>query len=369
MIENSKKIKILVVDDTVANLKLLQDMLRKSGYDPRPCPNGPTALRAAASDIPDLILLDVNMPEMDGYEVCDRLKQNETLKEVPVIFISALNETADKLEAFRRGGVDYITKPFQFEEVRARIDTHVKLRQYQMALRDHNLHLTELVDERTREVITAKEEVSKGQLATIMAMCKIAEARDDDTGKHIERTQLYCEALAEKLHEMSRYTDTVDEEYLRNVFHASPLHDIGKVAIPDAILNKPGRLTPEEFDIMKTHAVIGAHNLEAVIARYPNNSFIQVGVEIARSHHEKWNGTGYPDGLAGEEIPLAARIMAVGDVYDALRSKRCYKDAFSHEKARGILLEERGEHFDPELIDVFLDVEARFVAIHDEMGD
>ncbi len=368
MIGANDRPNILVVDDTVANLKLLQDMLRRSGYDARPCPNGPMALRAAESDPPDLILLDINMPDMDGYEVCERLKKMERIADVPVIFISALSETNDKLEAFRRGGVDYITKPFNFEEVQARIETHIKLRRFRIALKKHNEDLSELVDQRTREVISAKEEVSQAQLATIMAMCKIAEARDDDTGKHIERTQLYCGAITEYLRDLPGQ-ETVDDEFVKNVAHASPLHDIGKVAIPDAILNKPGKLTPQEFDTMKTHAEIGANNLSAVFQQYPNNGFIRVGIEIAQSHHEKWNGKGYPEGISGEAIPLAARIMAVGDVYDALRSRRCYKEPFSHEKARSILLEERGEHFDPQLIDAFVAVEARFIAIHDEMGD
>jgi putative two-component system response regulator len=363
------KPKVLVVDDTVANLKLLQEMLRGANYDPRPCPNGAMALRAAKGDIPDIILLDINMPDMDGFEVCRRLKADEALADIPVIFISALNETSDKLEAFRNGGVDYITKPFNFEEVQARIEAHVTLRRFRQELHMHNTRLSELVEARTQEVLSAKEEVSKAQLATIMAMCKIAEARDDDTGKHIERTQLYCRVLAEHLAERACYANTADDEFIRNVHHASPLHDIGKVAIPDAILNKPGRLTPEEFDVMKTHAGIGADNLAAVFAQYPHNSFIRVGIEIARHHHEKWNGRGYPDGLSRNEIPLSARIMAVGDVYDALRSRRCYKEPFPHEKARSILLEEQGEHFDPELIEVFLAVEDQFIAINDEMGD
>lgn len=367
--KSESKSKVLIVDDTVANLKLLQDMLRNAGYDPRPCPNGALAIRAAKGDPPDIILLDINMPDMDGFEVCQQLKADESLADIPVIFISALNETTDKLEAFRHGGVDYVTKPFNFEEVRARIDTHISLRRYRRELHAHNTRLTQLVEERTQEVVSAKEEVSKAQLATIMAMCKIAEARDDDTGKHIERTQLYCQVLAEQIGEREAYAKDADEEFIRNVHQASPLHDIGKVAIPDAILNKPARLTPEEFDVMKSHAAIGARNLEAVFERYPNNGFIRIGIEIARHHHEKWNGGGYPDGLSGEAIPLSARIMAVGDVYDALRSKRCYKDAFPHEKARGILVEERGKHFDPALIDVFLSVEERFAAINDEMGD
>ena len=368
MTGSSDRPNVLVVDDTVANLRLLQDMLRRTGYDARPCPNGAMALRAAESDPPDLILLDINMPDMDGYEVCERLKSNAKTADIPVIFISALSETNDKLEAFRKGGVDYITKPFKFEEVQARIETHIKLRRLRIALKQHNEDLSELVEQRTREVITAKEEVSQAQLATIMAMCKIAEARDDDTGKHIERTQLYCSAITEYLHGLPGQEE-VDEEFVKNVAHASPLHDIGKVAIPDAILNKPGKLTAEEFDTMKNHAEIGANNLKAVFQQHPNNSFIQVGIEIAQSHHEKWNGKGYPEGLSGKDIPLAARIMAIGDVYDALRSRRCYKEPFSHEKARSILLEERGEHFDPQLIDAFVAVEARFISIHAEMGD
>jgi putative two-component system response regulator len=364
-----KQASILVVDDTVANLRLLQEMLSESGYDVRPCPNGAMALRAAASDPPDLVLLDINMPEMDGYEVCERLHASDTGATIPVIFISALNETHDKLEAFRRGGVDYITKPFQFEEVRARVETHLTIQRYREQLEAQNTHLEDMVEMKSREIIAAKEELSQAQLATIAAMCKIAEARDDDTGKHIERTQAYCRLLARKYLERGLRPDVVDEEFLANIDRSSPLHDIGKVAIPDAILCKPGKLTAEEFEQMKTHTVIGAANLGDVYKQYPNNEFLRTGIQIARSHHEKWDGSGYPDGLAGEDIPLAARIMAVADVYDALRNERCYKPPFEHQRARDVIVGDRGSHFDPEVVDIFMEVEEDFIAIHRLMGD
>ena len=359
---------IMIVDDTLANLRLLEGMLRDKGYNVRPFPRDRFALNAAKNDPPDLILLDINMPEMNGFEVCDVLKEADDTRDIPVIFISALNEIKDKIDAFSAGGVDYVTKPFQFEEVQARVDTHLKLRRLQVELERHNGQLESLVQEKIGEVLEAKEEISQAQLATIVAMSKIAESRDDDTGKHIERVQAYCRTLAVKLHTMPEYERIIDDEYIENLSQASPLHDIGKVGIPDAVLCKPGKLTDEEFETMETHTVLGAETLQAVKAQYPNNAFVNMGIEIARSHHEKWNGMGYPDGLSGEEIPLCARIMTVADVYDALRSDRCYKKAFSHEKSRDIIQNDSGTHFDASLANAFLDIEREFDAINERMN-
>jgi putative two-component system response regulator len=360
---------IMIVDDTPANLKLLEGMLREQGYSTRPCPRGRLALRAAESEPPDLILLDINMPEMNGYEVCEQLKANEKLADIPVIFISALNETMDKIKAFAVGGVDYVTKPFQFEEVQARVETHLELRRNRLELKRHNHNLEELVQEQVEQILRGKESLSDAQLATILAMSKIAEARDDDTGKHIERTQSYCRALAVKLRDQDGLQAVINDDFIDNLFHASPLHDIGKVAIPDAILCKPGKLTDEEFEIMKTHAAMGAETLRSVSAKYPNNAFINMGIEIAQSHHEKWSGAGYPDGLAGGDIPLSARIMAIADVYDALRSVRCYKEAFSHEKSRDIIVSDSGMHFDPTGVEAFLAIEDEFSKINERLQD
>lgn len=366
---NEQPANILVVDDTLENLQILDRMLRMKGYEVRPCLTGKEALKTAQHLPPDLILLDVNMPGMNGYEVCGHLKADERLADIPVIFISALSDTSDKVKAFRWGAVDYITKPFHFEEVHARVETHLQMLRFRLALADHNTRLKEMVDEKIGELLRAKEEKSDAQIAIIHALSKVSEARDNDTGKHIERVQSYCELLSRQLLERSMHADTIDAEYVDTLSAASPLHDIGKVAIPDAILFKPGSLTEDEFAIMKTHSIVGAENLEHVQRRHPNNQLIVMGIEIARSHHEKWNGKGYPDGLAGEAIPLSARILAIADVYDALRTKRCYKDAFSHEKSVSIIEQDSGTHFDPELGALFVELEPQFELIHTHLSD
>ncbi|MBZ5565341.1 MAG: response regulator [Acidobacteriia bacterium] len=353
---------IIIVDDTAANLEVLAGMLKDSGHRARPLPSGKLALQAAENSPPDLILLDIMMPEMDGFEVCRQLKANPKLREIPVIFISALSETMDKVKAFGAGAVDYVTKPFQFEEVRVRVETHLKLRRMQVALEAQNRHLEDLVREQVREI-------SDSQMITIFALAKLAESRDSDTGKHLERIQIYCRLLATKLKEDPHYSESITQTYVDNLFHASPLHDIGKVAIPDSILLKPGRLSPEEFEIMKTHSTLGARTLEAVRAKYPRNAFINMGIAIARSHHEKWDGSGYPNGLAGEDIPLAARIVAVADYYDAVRFKRCYKAAATHEEACEILLAGSGAHFSPRIVEAFRELAREFREVREKIAD
>lgn len=346
---------ILVVDDVPANLTLLAGILKEGGYRVRPFPRGAMALAAVEHDPPDLIMLDITMPEMDGYEVCRRLKAHSVLRDIPVIFISALSETMDKVKAFEVGGVDYVTKPFQMAEVLARITTHLKLRQYQR-------NLEQMVAEQVQEI-------SAAQMNTILALSKLAESRDDDTGQHLERVQAFCRVLATALRDSSPYTEQIDDTFIYNLVHAGPLHDVGKVGIPDAILLKPGKLTADEFAIMKTHTTIGAQTLDAVRLMYPRNAFIEMGMVIAHYHHEQWDGTGYPEGLAGADIPLAARIMAVADIYDALRSKRCYKEAFSHETSRSIIIQGSGSHIDPVLVDAFLRVADTFNQIRSQMND
>ena len=353
---------ILVVDDTPANLQLLASVLKERGYKTRPVPSGMLALQAALIEPPDLILLDINMPDMNGFEVCQSLKADEKLKDIPVIFISALNEVLDKVKAFAVGGVDYITKPFQFDEGQARVDTHLKLWHLQQELEKHNRQLGKLVQ-------TQVKKISDTQMAMIFALAKLAESRDDDSGKHLERVQAFCKKLAEGLAQRSRLGGQVDSKFVENIFYASPLHDIGKVAIPDRIVLKPGKLTPEEFEVMKTHAELGAEKLEAVQRQFPGNALLDMGIAIAKFHHEKWNGDGYPQGLAGEAIPLSARIMAVVDVYETLRAKRCYKPAFTHEESTSIIVSSSGTHFDPEIVKVFIELKEDFRAIRDEMKD
>jgi len=359
--ENSNQISIMIVDDTPANLQVLAGMLKDGGYKVRPVPSGKLAINAAENDPPDLILLDIMMPEMDGYDVCRKLKSTEKLKNIPVIFISAMNDTPDKVKALGVGGVDYITKPFQFAEVRARVETHLKIRKLQLELQEHNNMLQKIVENKVKEI-------SDSQMATIIALARLAESRDYETGKHIERVQIYCKMLADRLCEKSGSKGKMDIAYVENIFHASPLHDIGKVGISDSILLKPGKLTPEEFEIMKTHTVIGAQTLEAVRGKYPKNAFINMGIAIARSHHEKWDGTGYPNGLAGEDIPLCARIMAVVDVYDALRAKRCYKKPFEHRESCDIIIKDEGKSFDPAIIEIFKELSSRFETVHNGMS-
>ncbi|MFW5807640.1 MAG: HD-GYP domain-containing protein [Spirochaetota bacterium] len=353
---------ILIVDDVPENLDLLSDVLLREGCEVRALPSGRLALQSIKNSKPDLILLDISMPEMDGYEVCERIKADPATRDIPVIFISAISETFDKVRAFRTGGVDYIVKPFQVEEVRARIRTHIRMKELQNNLEADNNRLQERVQQQVREIAEA-------QLSTILAIVKLAEARDDDTGQHIERTRTYAKLIAQALHDRRMYADTIDQTFIHNIFVSSPLHDIGKIAVPDAILLKPGKLNHEEFEIMKQHPVYGARTLNDVRKLYPNNSFINMGIEIARSHHEKWDGSGYPAGLKGEKIPLAARIMAISDVYDALRSKRVYKEAFSHEKSIDIISDATGTHFDPYLVPVFLSIEENIRQVREELDE
>jgi putative two-component system response regulator len=356
MNDQNTKATIMVVDDTPANLKLLEEMLRTQDYRVVQFPRGIMALKAAAKNPPDLILLDIMMPEMDGFEVCRKLKADENLKHIPVLFISALDGTDDKIKAFAAGGLDYVTKPFQEAEVLARVKTHIELHQVRRKLKELNLYLADQVEQQVKEI-------ADSQLATILAVSKLAENRDDDTGHHIERTRILCKILAEQLATLPHYSQTISDNFITNIYHAAPLHDIGKIGIPDSILLKPGKLTSEEFDVMKTHATIGATTLQAVQHRYPGNEFINMGIALTRSHHEKWDGSGYPDGLKGEAIPLCGRIMALVDVYDALRSKRTYKDAFTHERSCSIIEEGAGRHFDPTIVEAFTVLQSEFEMI------
>jgi len=352
-LEPQANARIIVVDDEPDILAILKYMLGSAGYDVRAFSSGDTALEAARLKAPDLFLLDISMPGMNGLELCGLLKQDPDLTDIPVIFLSGLNATEDKVRGFHAGGVDYIAKPFQADEVRARVATHLKL-----SALHHKLEYQKLVEMKVREV-------SAAQQATIFTLAQLAELRDDDTGAHLERVRDYCELLARKLAEGSPYADHISDEFIDCIQHASPLHDIGKVAIPDHILLKPGKLTVDEFEAMKTHAVIGAENMQTVFNRYADNPFIGMGIEIALYHHERWDGSGYPDGLVGKNIPLSARIMAVADCYDAIRSNRCYRKGLDHEKVKEILLEESGSHFDPEIIKAFIALEDRFKHIND----
>jgi putative two-component system response regulator len=356
MKDNDVSGNILIVDDNPNNLHLLASLLNKQRFKVRSVINGPMALTAVKTAPPDLILLDINMPEMDGYQVCKILKSEEAHRDIPIIFISALDELSDKLKALEVGGVDYITKPFQEKEVMARVNTH-------MALVNARQELVKL--NRNQEIIITQqvEKISSYQLATIFALAKLADSRDHDTGAHLENTQILCKIFTERLSLFPQFQYIMDATYIKNLSAASALHDIGKVGIRDAILKKEGKLDADEFNEMKKHTTIGANALREVDEKFPDNELIRMGIRIAESHHEKWDGSGYPQGLAGEAIPLEARILALVDVYEALTSARPYKPAFSHEESRDIIVKSRGTHFDPVLVDGFLTIEDQFAQI------
>lgn len=357
-----KQAKILVVDDIPRNIRLLKDRLLSENHRVIEATNGLEALEKVKEETPDLILLDIMMPQMDGYQALKHLKADNTLRHIPIIMISAMDDMANIVRCIEIGAEDYLTKPFNPVLLKARIDACLEKKwlrdqeeKYRIQLEEYNVRLEEIVEEQVREI-------SLAQRGTIFALSKLAESRDPETGKHLENIREYCKILCLQLSKLPKYESVIDKSFIEDVYAASPLHDIGKVGVPDYILLKPGKLTDEEFAIMKTHTIIGAETLRAVYQKHPGNNFIRIGIEIAESHHEKWNGTGYPYGLAGEAIPLVARILALADVYDAVSSKRRYKKAFSHNESRKIILSERGKHFDPDMVDAFLITEKEFMA-------
>ncbi|RDH83195.1 MAG: two-component system response regulator [endosymbiont of Seepiophila jonesi] len=355
---------LLLVDDEPANITVLMHLLKKD-YRLTAARNGLEALeRVKSQPMPDLVLLDIMMPGMDGYEVCQRLKADETTRDIPVIFITAMGEESDQTQGLALGAVDYITKPISTAIVLARVKTHLTLKQAREALANQNQILEERVKGRTKELAMAKD-------TTILAMATLAETRDNETGNHIRRTQYYVKALAEELRKQSNFAPLLTDDYIEQLYKSAPLHDIGKVGIRDSILLKPGKLTEDEFEEMKNHAVYGR---DAIIEAEklqgnPDSSFLLIAREIAYSHHKKWDGSGYPNSLSGQEIPFSGRLMAVADVYDALISKRVYKPAFSHEKASDIIRQGRGSHFDPEVVDAFERINDEFHSIARKFSD
>ena len=351
------KARILVVDDSPDNLELLQGLLHEH-YDLLLANDGASALALAASEMrPDLILLDVMMPGIDGYEVCQRLKVNPLTQSIPVVFLTARTDEADEQRGFDLGAVDYITKPIRGAVLRARVRTHITLKAAADFLRDKTVFLEAEVARRTREVVAIQD-------VTTLAMASLAETRDADTGNHIRRTQRYVKVLAWKLSTHPRFAAVLTPQAIGLLYKSAPLHDIGKVGIPDRILLKPGKLTAEEFEIMKTHTTLGRDAiLHAEREMGVEVEFLTFAKEIAYSHQEKWDGSGYPEGLAGEQIPVSARLMALADVYDALISRRVYRDALPHTEAVRIIGLTRGKHFDPDVVDAFLEVQDNFQAI------
>lgn len=354
---------ILIVDDTPDNLTLLTELLRLL-YRVKAARSGEKALQIANSDEPpDLILLDVMMPGMGGFEVCRRLREQAQTRDIPVIFITARGATDDELRGLELGAVDYITKPINPPTVLMRVDNQLRLKAAADFLRDQNEYLEQEVQRRTREVMAIQD-------VTILAMASLAETRDNETGNHIRRTQHYVHALAEHLQHHPRFAAQLDEETRHLLFKSAPLHDIGKVGIPDYILLKPGRLTAEEFEIMKTHTTLGLEALHNAEERLGTEvPFLSLAKEIAYGHHEKWDGSGYPQGLGGDAIPLSARLMALADVYDALISRRIYKAGMPHEEAVHHITAQRGVHFDPDIVDAFVALQGEFRSIAERFSD
>jgi putative two-component system response regulator len=330
---------VLVVDDNPIAVDMLENTLRRAGYEVLTASSGRAALEILDQGTCQLVITDWEMPEMTGLELCRRIRYLSTLNYIYVILLTARHDASDSIEGMTAGADDFIVKPFQPSELVLRVKAGERL----LALE-------------TRELL-------------IFALAKLAESRDSDTGAHLERVRTYSRIIGEHLLRQPKYRDQVNPEFVRLIYLTSPLHDIGKVAVPDQILLKPGPLTEEEFEVMKTHTTRGAETLDAALKQYPSARFLRMARDIAASHHEWYDGSGYPRGLAGQAIPLSARIVALADAYDALTSRRVYKDAFTHEKARSAVIKGRGTHFDPDVVDAFLENEAKFVAVQQSLSD
>jgi len=343
------KKEILIVDDRKENLEVLSEILKKEGFKVRTALSAKLALLSIKAKKPDLILLDIEMPEMNGYELASVLKLNEQTANIPIIFISAHNDVKAKVEAFKHGGVDYISKPFAAEEVIARVKTH-------LALYDYQRNLEKKVEEAVYEIKKLNKDLEETQNEMTLILGEILETRDDDTGRHVLRVATYAKLLAELY--------GLDKKNVALIYKAAPFHDAGKVAIPDSILKKPGKLTAQEWEIMKTHTTKGYE-----IFSKGTRPILKMSAIIAKEHHERWDGSGYPDGLKDEEINIAGRIVALVDVLDALTSKRVYKEAWSFEDASNYIVEQKGKMFEPKLVELFEKNIEKFREIYNQLKD
>jgi len=351
------KASILIVDDDYGIRRKLETLLKSNDFNAISFENGKDALDELEKNDKEhynLILLDISLSDESGFNTARKIKSNERLKDIPIIFITGSNDLEDKRTGFSLGCVDYIAKPFDNAEVILRIKLHLELavRREEAVLYAHVLE--DKIKERTLEILNTRK-------ALIVSLASLSESRDNETGAHIFRTQEYSKILAEELRKTVKYSTVITNNFVENMYDCSPLHDIGKVGIADHILLKPGKLTIEEFEIMKSHCYIGKKTLETGIAMLGKSEFFNFASDIIYTHHEKYDGSGYPEGLKGETIPLNGRIMAVSDVYDALTTKRTYKDAWSHEKARDLMIEQAGKHFDPDIIQAFLAAQNSFI--------
>ena len=372
------KYQILAVDDQPDNLLVLEDCLEEE-YDVKVFNRGNALLDYfEKGGKADLILLDIVMPMPDGYALCRWLKAGSMTRDIPVVFLTSLDSTTDESYALSLGAEDFIHKPLSPPILLARVRNYLLLSQTRRALLSQSRGLEKMIAEGTRkiqeqsdELVRRTEQIIASQGVIISAFCSLAETRDNNTGNHIRRTQHFLLALCEKLKEHPRFAGELTPQNIQEIFRSAPLHDVGKIAIPDQILLKPGKLTPEEWEIMKQHSELGVRLIDMVQKEIGANSpgFLKYAHQITLAHHEHWNGDGYPLGLSGDRIPLAARLMAVVDVYDALTSRRVYKEAIAHWEAINIMSDGRGKHFDPDIIDGMLAIAPQFADIACNMAD
>ena len=353
---------ILVVDDATANLSLISGLLRDL-YTVKAVNHGAKALKIASEEPPDLILLDIMMPDMDGYEVCRRLKADPQTRKIPVIFLTSKNDVESEQMGMDLGAVDYVTRPISPPILLSRVKAHLGDAVHAKTLQVNNEYLEYEVSKRSRQLLALQD-------VTTLALASLAETRDADTGNHLRRTQHYVQALARQLKAHPRFADFLTESRIQAIFKCAPLHDIGKVGIPDRVLLKPGRFEPAEWEIMKQHPTLGHEAISKAMSDTDASSeFLEVAKEIVYCHHEKWDGSGYPQGLAGDAIPISARLMAVADVYDALICRRIYKKSAPHAQAVQIIVVGRGTHFDPDLVDAFCAIAQDFQTIAERFAD
>ena len=330
---------VLIVDDNPISLDMLEHALKRNGYDVIAVDNARAALEILQQGTCQLLISDWEMPDMNGLELCRQVRAAGLMNYIYIIMLTARRDASDTIEGMSAGADDFIVKPFQPSELILRVRTGERL-----------------LGLETRDLL-------------IFVLAKLAESRDNDTGGHLDRVRTFSRVIAEHLSRQPKFRGIVNADFVRLIYLTSPLHDIGKVGVPDTVLLKPGPLTHEEFEMMKAHTTHGAATLDAALREFPSARYLRMARDIAASHHEWYDGTGYPYGLAGDEIPLAGRIVALADVYDALTSKRVYKEVYSHEKAKSIILQARGTHFDPDVIDAFLANEAKFIAIGQKLAE
>lgn len=354
--------KIMVIDDNVTNLNVARKALEDL-YEVLPMISGQKALKIMNKITPDLILLDVEMPEMNGFEVLKNIKSlGNPYDEIPVIFVTGIDDNSSEFEGLNLGAVDYVTKPFSFPLLLKRVELHLKMSQQQQELHDYSTELVSRITEQTSKI-------QHLQYSIVHVLSDLVERRDGSTGQHLIRTSEYLKVLLSRAKELGVYQDVLVDCDIEVYAQASKLHDLGKVEIPDGILLKDGKLTDYEFEIMKSHTTEGENAIKSALNLVGESPFLYIASNFAGSHHEKWDGRGYPRGLKGEEIPICARLMAIADVYDALISKRSYKPPMTHEIAVQILLDGNGTHFDPVLMEVFKDVSHQFHIISDKYRD